>query len=318
MVRNLVTVAALLLAFSTPGALWGATSHAPKGSPWGSNYFPNVSLVTQEGKAVRFYDDLIKDRKVLINFIYAGCEKACPLATAKLAQVQKLLGERVGRDIFIYSITLDPEHDTPEALKAYAEKYGAGPGWLFLTGKPEDIYIVRIKLGERREDKEGHQNIVRIGNGAKGEWMRLTLFGDVNFLANEIGKTLDPNWYKDKQVESFAEAPRLAMPKEGQILFRNRCAVCHTLGKGELRGPDLKGVTTRRERAWLARFIADPDRMRASQDPIALDLYAKYNKMPMPNIGLTRTEVGDLISFLEAQTTIVLEGKEKESLPAGP
>ena len=317
MIKSLVSIAALLFAFSTIGTLGGAASAAPKGSPWGENYFPNVPLVTQDGKMVRFYDDLIKDKKVLINFIYGGCEKACPLATAKLAQVQKLLGPRVGSDIFIYSITLDPEHDTPEALKAYAEKYGAGPGWLFLTGKREDIDAVRFKLGERGEEKEEHQNIVRVGNGANGQWMRLPLFGDVNFLANEIGKTLDPNWYAGKSVESYADAPRLAMPKEGQVLFRNRCAVCHTIGKGDLRGPDLKGVTTRRERTWLARFIADPDRMRASKDPIAIELFAKYNKMPMPNLGLTKTEVADLISYMEART-IALEGKEKESPTADP
>lgn len=317
MIKSLVTVATVLLAFSIPGALWGATSAPPKGSPWGENYFPNVPLVTQEGRTVRFYDDLIKGKKVLINFMYEGCEKACPLATAKLAQVQKLLGDRVGRDIFIYSITLDPEHDTPEVLKSYAEKYGAGPGWLFLTGKPADIYIVRMKLGERRDNKDEHQDVVRIGNGANGEWMRLPLSADPSYLTNEIGKTLDPDWYKDKSVESYAEAPRLSMPKVGQVLFRNRCAVCHTIGNGDLRGPDLKGVTTRREPAWLFRFIADPDLMRAGKDPIAIELYAKYKKMPMPNIGLTRAEVVDLISFLEAQTND-LEGKKRASLPADP
>ncbi len=314
MIKGLATVAALLLAFSMLG---GITSAAPEGSHWGSNYFPNVPLVTQEGKRVRLYDDLIKDKKVLINFIYGGCEKACPLATAKLAQVQKLLGPRVGRDIFIYSITLDPEHDTPEALKAYAEKYGAGPGWLFLTGKPEDIYIVRMKLGERREDKDEHQDIVRVGNGVKGEWMRLQLSADVNYLTNEIGKTLYADWYKDKSVESYAEAPWLAMPKEGQVLFKNRCAACHTIGKGDRIGPDLKGVTSRRDRAWLFRFIAAPDQMRARKDPIAIDLLAKYNKVLMPNLNLTRAEVGDLISFLEARTND-LEAKERESPPADP
>ncbi len=309
MIKRYVTVSALLLFFLMPG---GMSLAAPKDSPWGANYFTNVPLVTQEGKTVRFYDDLIKDKKVLINFIYEGCEKACPLSTAKLAQVQKLLGDRVGRDIFIYSITLDPEHDTPEVLKNYAEKYGAGPGWLFLTGKPADIYIVRMKLGERREEKDEHKDVVRVGNGVKGEWMRLPLSADINYLTNEIGKTLDPDWYKDRSVESYAEAPRLAMPKEGQILFKNRCAVCHTIGKGVLRGPDLKGVTTRREREWLFHFIADPDLMRAGKDPIAIDLYEKYKKMPMPNIGLTRAEVLDLISFLEARSN-ELEGTEKGS-----
>lgn len=314
---RIVTVAALLLAFSMIGTLGGATAVAPEGSPWGPNYFPNVLLVTQEGKTVRFYDDLIKEKKVLINFIYAGCEKACPLATAKLAQVQRLLGPRVGSDIFIYSITIDPEHDTPEALKAYAEKYGAGPGWLFLTGKRKDIDIVRFKLGERSEKKDEHQNTIRVGNGAKGQWMRLPLFGDLNLLVVEIGKTLDPNWYAGKSLKSYAEAPRLEIPEQGQVLFRNRCAACHTIGKGDLMGSDLKGVTARRERAWLARFIAAPDQMRASKDPIAVELFAKYNEMPMPNLGLTKTEVADLISYLEART-IAIEGKEKESPLADP
>ncbi|MBI2877958.1 MAG: SCO family protein [Candidatus Tectomicrobia bacterium] len=317
-VGRFMTVAALLLAFSTPGTLGGTSSAAPKDSPWGENYFPNVPLVTHDGKTVRFYDDLIKDKKVLINFIYAGCEKACPLATARLVQVQKLLGPRVGRDIFIYSITLDPEHDTPRVLKEYAEKYGAGPGWLFLTGRREEIDAVRFKLGERGEEKEDHNNLVRVGDGAKGQWMRLPLFGDLNFLVVEIGKTLDPNWYAGKPVESYAEAPRLKIPEPGQVLFQTRCALCHTLGEGDLLGPDLKGVTARRERVWLARFIAAPDRMRASKDSIAVELFAKYNMVSMPNLGLTGTEVADLINYLEAQTTAGrgsrdASGNEKEA-----
>ena len=230
--------------------------------------------------------------------------------------MQKLLGPRVGRDIFIYSITLDPEHDTPEALKVYAEKYGAGPGWLFLTGKREDIDAIRFKLGERsdKDKKNEHQDIVRIGDGAKGQWQRLPLSGNLNFLVNEIGKTLDPNWYSDKSVKSYADAPLLEAPEQGQVLFKNQCAACHTIGKGDRIGPDLKGVTSRRERAWLFHFIAAPDQMRARKDPIALELLAKYNKVLMPNLSLTRDEVGDLISFLEART-IALEGTEKGSPP---
>ncbi len=309
MIKSLVTAAALLLAFWTPGTLGGAASAAPKDSPWGASYFPNVPLVTHDGQTVQFYDDLIKDKRVLINFIFTQCTDACPLATAKLAQVQKLLGPRVGRDIFIYSITLDPEHDTPEALKAYAEKYGAGPGWLFLTGTRKDIDAVRFKLGERSE-KEEHLNVVRVGNGAKGQWMRLPLDGDLNYLVVEIGKTLDPNWYAGKSVKSFEEAPRFEISGKGQLLFQNRCAACHTVGKGDLLGPDLKGVTARRERAWLIRYLAAPDQLRASKDPIALEL-AKRAKVPMPNLALTQEDVADLINFLEARTA-ALEAKEHD------
>ena len=108
---------------------------APKGSPWGADYFPNVELTDQDGKTVKFYDDLIKDKVVAINFIYTHCGDTCPAETASLRQVQKLLGDRVGKDIFFYSISIDPDHDTPKVLKEYADKFHAGPGWRFLTGK---------------------------------------------------------------------------------------------------------------------------------------------------------------------------------------
>ncbi|MBI4595561.1 MAG: SCO family protein [Candidatus Tectomicrobia bacterium] len=97
-----------------------------------TNRFLNVVLYTHENKAVRFFDDLIKDKIVLINFIYVNCtDGICPPTTANLIKVQELLGERLGRDVFIYSITLDPEHDTPGVLKKYAETFGTKPGGFF-------------------------------------------------------------------------------------------------------------------------------------------------------------------------------------------
>lgn len=255
---------------------------------------------------VQLYDDLIKDKKVLINFIYATCDKACPLATAKLLQVQKRLGSRVGQDIFMYSITLDPEHDSAEVLKKYAERYRVGPGWLFLTGTREDIDLVRYKFGERGE-KEGHTNFVRVGDGTKGQWMRLTLSGNIDLMVGEIGKMLDPAaYYAGRPAKSFADAPKREitvaqrMLLKGQMVFQNQCAICHTLGKGSGMGPDLAGVTARRERDWLARYIAFPDEMRARQDPIATELAAKYPSFPMPNVGLTREQVADLLDYLKA------------------
>src|SRR3954467_15939188 len=113
----------------------------------GPGYFPNVPLTTQDGKVVRFYDDLLKNKSVVVNLIYTRCTASCPLETAKLTQVQKILGDRVGKDIFFYSISIDPKHDTPEALNAYMQKYHIGPGWLFLTGAEEDIKLVAKKLG---------------------------------------------------------------------------------------------------------------------------------------------------------------------------
>jgi protein SCO1/2 len=99
----------------------------------GADWFTNVELQTHEGRTVRFYDDLLKDKIVLVNFMFTDCGDVCPGMTQNLADVQKLLGDRVGRDIFMYSISLQPEIDTPEKLKDYADMFDVGPGWLFLT-----------------------------------------------------------------------------------------------------------------------------------------------------------------------------------------
>src|SRR5215469_14034286 len=102
-------------------------------------HLPNVPLVTQHGKKVRFYDDLVKNKKVVINFMYTSCEKQCPVVTANLVHVHRLLHDRVGRDFFCSSTTLNPTEDTPMALRCHATRHETGQGWLVLTGKERDI-----------------------------------------------------------------------------------------------------------------------------------------------------------------------------------
>src|SRR5262245_27327292 len=139
-------------------------------------HFPNVGLVTHEGRKARFYDDLIKDKNVVINFMYAHCEKICPPVMANLARVQKRLRDRIGRDIFMYSITLKPEEDTPRALAEYARAFGIGPGWLLLTGKPADIELLRRALRFPNDDpaedadKSNHIGNLRYGNEPAVRW----------------------------------------------------------------------------------------------------------------------------------------------------
>jgi len=141
-----------------------------------ARYFPNIALITQDGRSVRFYDDLIKGRVVMLNFMYATCEGACPLITSNLTKVQKLLGNRAGRDIFMYSITLKPEQDTPAVLKQHVEMHGIGPGWQFLTGRPGDVERLRRALGfvdsdpQVDRDKSKHVGMVRYGNEALQLW----------------------------------------------------------------------------------------------------------------------------------------------------
>ena len=139
-------------------------------------YFPNFELTTHEGKSVKFYDDLIKDKIVVINFMYAQCEGICVPITENLKKVQKLLGNRVGKDIFMYSITLKPQEDTPERLKHYVHMHHIKPGWTFLTGKPDEIEMLRRKMGlytsNTKQDKilTNHIGMVRYGNEARQWW----------------------------------------------------------------------------------------------------------------------------------------------------
>jgi protein SCO1/2 len=141
-----------------------------------ARYFPNFELTTQESKKVRFYDDLIKDKIVVINFMYAQCEGICVPVTQNLKRVQNLLGKRVGRDIFMYSITLKPEEDTPEKLKHYVQMHKLKPGWTFLTGKSDEIALLRRKLGfsdaKAKLDKDvtNHIGMIRYGNEARQWW----------------------------------------------------------------------------------------------------------------------------------------------------
>jgi protein SCO1/2 len=155
-------------------------------------HFPNVLLTTHQGKQVRFYDDLIKDKIVLINFMYAKCEGVCPGITANLVRLQKLLGSRLGRDIFMYSFTLKPEHDTPEVLKDYAEAYKVGKGWSFLTGTPADMELLRRKLGFTDPDpvvdadKSSHIGNVRYGNEPLQRWGSCPGMSKASWIAESI------------------------------------------------------------------------------------------------------------------------------------
>jgi protein SCO1/2 len=270
---------------------------------WGPGYFPNVPLITQDGVTVRFYDDLLKGKAVAINLIYTTCKDECPLETARLVQVQRRLGDRVGKDLFFYSITIDPHRDTPQVLKEYADKFGVGPGWLFLTGKEDDIKLIARKLGlsstmDIRSD-DPHATMLMVGDEPTRQWMQNSAEDNPQFLASTIGTFL--GWRSDEPLRSYAEARPLALDRGG-YLFRARCLGCHTVGKGDLVGPDLAGVTTLRDHAWLARYLAEPDQVLAEGDPIALALFAKFNRVPMPNLALSSEDVTDLLSYLEAQS----------------
>jgi protein SCO1/2 len=168
----------------------GATAPVHRGPRAG--YFPNVTVSTHEGKQVRFYDELICGKIVVINMMYADCTGICPAMTANLVKVQQALGPRVGRDIFMYSITLQPKDDTPAVLNTYVQHHGVGPGWTFLTGRPADIEILRRRLGFVDPDpvldldKANHTGVVRFGNEAIDSWGACPALGSAEQIVKAI------------------------------------------------------------------------------------------------------------------------------------
>lgn len=141
-----------------------------------NQHLPNVTLITHEGKEVRFYDDLVKDKVVSLNFFYAKCDEICPLVMGNLSKVQKLLGNQLNRDIFMYSFTLKPEEDTVQVLKHHHDMYEARPGWTFLTADPKDMERLRVALGFTYpdpaidKDKSQHIGNIRYGNEPLMYW----------------------------------------------------------------------------------------------------------------------------------------------------
>lgn len=168
--RLITIVATTLIAFVFGCGALQAQTNADE-SP-AHKYFTDVVLSDQNGNKLRFYSDLLKGKVVIINSFFATCTGSCLPMNRNLQKVQAALGDRVGKDVFIISISVDPGVDTPARLKAYAKTLGAGPGWYFLTGDKLDVDFALRKLGQYVEDKQDHTNIFIIGNEKTGLWKK--------------------------------------------------------------------------------------------------------------------------------------------------
>jgi protein SCO1 len=272
--------------------------------------FPNVELVTQHGHKVRLYDDLLKGKAVAVNTFFAGCADVCPLGTAKMRELQRLLGDRVGKDIFFYSLSVDPL-DSPAAMKAYGDRYGLGPGWLLLTGKEKDVAVATQALGlgvlSQTNERESHSMTLMVGRESTGQWMKLSSTDNPRFIAASVQTFM--GWAENLASTDYAKAAPIPMAN-GEFTFRNACAACHSIGGGDRMGPDLAGVSQRRDGEWLEKYILAPDRMRAIADPTALALDARFPGVVMPNLRLARDEVRDILAFIEERGIAVAQRKQ--------
>ncbi|MGJ5181217.1 SCO family protein [Bradyrhizobium oligotrophicum] len=166
-------------------ALVDAAGPAPKADAAGAAraYMQNPQLLTQDGREVRFFDDLLSGKIVLINFMLTTCNDICPMLTENLARVQTLLGDNVGRSINMISLSVDPQHDDPAKLKAFADNFGVKPGWYFLTGAPPEIDPLLRRLAGYTTDRLDHSNVVIIGNVETGVWTKVFGMAEPSVIA---------------------------------------------------------------------------------------------------------------------------------------
>jgi protein SCO1/2 len=154
--------------------------------------FPNVPVVDHDGNILRFYDDMLKDKTVLINFMYTRCNGSCPGTTANLRKAQAEFGDRMGRDVFMYSVSLEPEYDTPERLKAYADLFKVQPGWRFITGSKENLDLIRREFGFYRADPtldklaDSHIGAVKFGIERLERWGMCAALGNPKYIARYV------------------------------------------------------------------------------------------------------------------------------------
>ena len=283
-------------------------------SPWGRDYFPNVTLTTQDNKKVKFYDDVLKGKVLVVNFMFTKCGDVCPLDTAQLKKVSEILGDKMGKSIFFYSISVDPANDTPAALAEFKKKYEIGKGWTFLTAKMEDVTLIQNKLGlePAGDTPTAHSTSIILANEPAGQWIKRSPYENPQMLANLLAGHLNPKGMLISETgpkQSYANAVSVPAGDAGQQLYRTRCASCHTIGGGDGLGPDLLMVTGKHTDAWMQRWLKEPDKMVAEGDPYAKAQVAQFRNLVMPNLKLSENDVAQLIAFMDHESTAVMEEK---------
>ena len=157
-------------------------------------YFSNVELINQDGETVRFFDDVLKDQVVVINFIFTNCDGACPLMTHKLSLVRDSMEGQIGNGLRFVSLSIDPERDTPAAMKEFAKTHHADhDGWVFLTGKPENLNLIVKRLGQYTEDVEAHSTMMLAGNVNAAHWIKIQPYDQPPIITEKLKSLLLDN-----------------------------------------------------------------------------------------------------------------------------
>ncbi|HEX6899500.1 MAG TPA: SCO family protein [Thermoanaerobaculia bacterium] len=189
----LKTTTALLAALALL-ALPAAGQTPEERSAAAQRYFGDTVLLNQDGKEVRLYTDLLKGKIVIMDFIYTRCVGPCPILSSTFMKLQERLGDRLGKDVFLISFSVDPDYDTPERMKEYSQRFRARPGWTFVTGSRQNVETALRKLGQWVESPEQHQTLYILGNEATGLWKKAfglakpeDLFPVIDSVINDSG-----------------------------------------------------------------------------------------------------------------------------------
>jgi len=170
----------------------GQSAQLPSSEEASREYFTDLVLLTQNGEEVRFFTDVLKDHVVLVSFIFTNCESACPLITEKMSAARDMLGEEFGGNLRLISISIDPERDTPQAMKEFAAHHQADGNWMFLTGARENIDQVVKKLGQYSADVEAHSTVLIVGNVNQSHWMKIPPMAGPGGVAQSLRALIEP------------------------------------------------------------------------------------------------------------------------------
>jgi protein SCO1/2 len=160
-------------------------------NPQAKDYFGDVELIDQDGATPRLYSDLMQGKIVVINSFFTTCTGVCPVMAGNLVKVQEWLGDRLGSEVNLISISLDPANDTEERVHEYAERFGARPGWFFITGEEANVQAAQAKLGQWVDDPEAHTSILLIGNVETGLWKKVHGLSDPAKIIPILESVLD-------------------------------------------------------------------------------------------------------------------------------
>lgn len=185
---------ACLLAALTAGAAGPSLAHDMHQHPAAAAAAPgavtvrglDTTLLDQDGRAVHLKRDVIGRKIVVVDFVYTSCTTVCPLASAMFADLQAQLGDRLGSEVELVTITVDPVRDTPARLKSYAAKFQAKPGWTWLTGSPVAVNELLKGMGAYATDFTQHPLMTLVGDGRSGQWTRFSGLPEPKRLAEHL------------------------------------------------------------------------------------------------------------------------------------